>query len=90
MSFFVYILASERNGTLYVGVTSDLSRRISQHRDSLLSNAFTSRYKVHQLVHVETFESIEQAIKREKQLKTWSREWKMNLIEKENLIEINK
>lgn len=80
---FVYILASQRNGTLYVGVTSDLARRLHEHRNAL-NPGFTSRYRVHTLVHVETFDDIRDAIAREKQLKRWNRAWKLRLIETTN------
>ena len=79
----VYILASGHYGTLYIGVTSNLLQRLVQHREGLLPG-FTSRYKVHHLVHFETFGDMENAILREKQLKRWRRQWKINLIEAEN------
>ena len=79
----VYILASQRNGTLYIGVTSDLAKRIWEHKSDL-AEGFTKRYQVHQLVWYETTESIESAISREKQLKEWQRKWKIELIEKSN------
>lgn len=81
--FYVYILASRRNGTLYVGVTNDLRRRISEHKSDSVEG-FTKRYQVHDLVYFDQTESIEGAILREKQLKTWKRRWKIELIEKEN------
>jgi putative endonuclease len=81
--FYVYILASRRYGTLYIGVTNDLRRRLEQHRSGAVSS-FTSRYKVHRLVHIETFENPEFAITREKQLKKWNRDWKIRLIEEKN------
>jgi putative endonuclease len=79
----VYILASERYGTLYVGVTSNLVARLWQHREEVLGG-FTSRYHVHRLVHFETYGDMERAITREKQLKRWHRQWKINLINAEN------
>lgn len=79
----VYILASKRNGTLYVGVTSDLIRRIWQHRNGMVAG-FTSRYHVHLLVWYEVHETMSSAIKREKNIKGWKRIWKLNLIEKNN------
>jgi len=79
----VYILASGHHGTLYIGVTSNLVQRLVQHRERLLPG-FTNRYKVHRLVHFEMFGDIENAILREKQLKRWHRQWKINLIEREN------
>ncbi len=79
----VYILASRRNGTLYVGVTSDLARRVWEHRSDLVEG-FTSRYGVHHLVYFEMFDELEQAILREKRLKKWNRAWKIDLIERHN------
>jgi putative endonuclease len=79
----VYILASERYGTLYVGVTSNLVARLWQHREEVLGG-FTSRYHVHRLVHFEMYGDMERAITREKQLKRWHRQWKINLINAEN------
>jgi putative endonuclease len=81
--FFVYILASQRNGTLYVGVTGDLPRRIAEHKAKLVPG-FTRKYDVHLLVHVETFASILEAREREYVLKRWRRAWKIALIEKLN------
>ena len=79
----VYILASKRNGTLYVGVTSDLVKRIWEHRNNMVEG-FTRRYDVHRLVWYELHESMESAIKREKRLKEWKRKWKLELIESAN------
>ena len=79
----VYILASKRNGTLYIGVTSDLIKRIWEHKNDKV-DGFTNKYKVHLLVYFEQFDEIYHAISREKQLKKWNREWKVNLIEKHN------
>jgi putative endonuclease len=79
----VYILASGKRGTLYIGVTSDLLGRIHQHRESLIKG-FTSRYGVSRLVHYELFGDMIMAIEREKQLKKWRRDWKLNLIEEAN------
>ena len=79
----VYILASDINGTLYVGVTSDLVKRIGQHRAETF-DGFTKRYGIKRLVHWELAGSMEAAILREKQLKRWRRDWKRNLIEREN------
>jgi len=80
---YVYILASKKNGTLYVGVTSDLIKRIYQHKNGLISG-FTEKYKVHKLMYFEQYEDISEAIKREKQLKGWRRDWKLKLIEDNN------
>ncbi|MHB8910409.1 MAG: GIY-YIG nuclease family protein [Syntrophales bacterium] len=79
----VYILASKRNGTLYIGVTSDLVKRVWEH-NSDIAEGFTKRYGVHQLVWYELHENMESAIKREKQLKEWKRQWKLKLIEDTN------
>ncbi|WP_145264600.1 GIY-YIG nuclease family protein [Calycomorphotria hydatis] len=79
----VYILASKPFGTLYIGVTSDLLARAWQHRNGQGSK-FTSKYDVKMLVYFEIHEDMEQAILREKQLKAWKREWKVELIEKDN------
>jgi putative endonuclease len=83
-TYYVYILASQRNGTLYIGVTNDLARRISEHREGLVPG-FTKTYGVKTLVYFEVFDSIEQAIHREKRLKKYKREWKMNLIQQNNV-----
>ena len=79
----VYILSSKRNGTLYVGVTSDLAKRVWEHKNNLVEG-FTNRYGVHQMVWFELHESMESAIKREKRLKDWKRKWKLQLIESTN------
>ncbi len=81
--FYVYILASERNGTLYVGVTSNLPRRIQQHKNNQL-DGFCEKYNVKQLVYFEQHDTAESAITREKQIKKWNRAWKLKLIEKNN------
>ena len=79
----VYLLASRRNGTLYVGVTSDLVKRVWEHKENLV-DGFTKRYGVHTLVWYERHDSMEVAIRREKTIKGWKRRWKLELIEKEN------
>jgi len=79
----VYILASKRNGTLYVGVTSDLPKRVWEHKNDSV-DGFTKRYGIHRLVYFELHDGMESAITREKQLKKWNRAWKLELIEKEN------
>jgi putative endonuclease len=81
--FFVYILASKRNGTLYVGVTNNLARRSSEHKAKLVPG-FTRQYEVDQLVYFEAFDSILEARAREHSLKRWRRAWKIALIEKLN------
>src|SRR4051794_37813814 len=82
-AFFVYILASRRNGTLYIGVTSNLSRRISEHKAGLVPG-FTRQYEVNRLVYFEQFESVREARAREYAMKRWRRPWKIELIEKLN------
>jgi putative endonuclease len=79
----VYILASRRNGTLYIGVTSDLVKRAYEHKQDLVEG-FTKRYGVHELVYFEMHEDMVAAITREKQLKKWNRAWKIELIEQRN------
>ena len=83
MDYFVYLMASQRNGTLYVGVTNNLVRRVYAHRNNLVEG-FTSGHAVHQLVWFESTPSVEAAIHREKQIKNWKRDWKVALIEKAN------
>ena len=83
MSYYVYILASRKNGTLYVGVTNQLAKRIWEHRQGLGSK-FTKKYGVHRLVYAEPHDEIEEAIRREKAMKNWNRAWKVQLIEKTN------
>jgi putative endonuclease len=79
----VYILASQPRGTLYIGVTSSLIQRLYQHRQGI-TGGFTRRYGVHRLVRFEMFGAMELAIMREKQLKRWHRQWKINLVERDN------
>ncbi len=79
----VYILASKRNGTLYIGVTSDLAKRIWEHKNNMVEG-FSKRYDVHRLVWYELHETMESAIQREKQMKEWKRKWKLELIESVN------
>ena len=81
--FFVYILASKKNGTLYVGMTSDLSMRVYQHKTKTF-DGFTRKYNVDKLVYFEEIPDAVSAITREKQLKKWKRKWKLELIEKIN------
>ena len=83
MTAYVYILASNEYGTLYVGVTSDLTMRVYEHKEKL-APGFTERYGVDRPVYYELFEDIESAITREKQIKKWNRDWKINLINKLN------
>jgi putative endonuclease len=82
--YYVYILASKRHGTLYIGVTNNIAARMEQRRTGGGSE-FVMQYKVHRLVYMESYERVEDAIRREKQLKKWNRDWKIRLIEEENL-----
>ncbi len=80
MPFHVYILATDRNGTLYVGMTNDLVRRVHEHKEDVVKG-FTKKYGVHRLVHFDEFEDPTAALQREKNLKHWVRKWKTDLIE---------
>ena len=82
--YYVYIMASKRNGTLYVGITNDIARRALEHKTNMNKNSFTARYKVHNLVYMEICENPNAAIEREKQIKSWSRRRKIQLIESMN------
>ncbi len=82
-SFWVYLMASGRNGTLYVGVTSDLIQRVWQHKNNVVEG-FSKDHSVHDLVWYETHSNVEAAIVREKQIKKWNRMWKLRLIEEAN------
>ena len=81
--YFVYILASKKNGTLYIGVTNNLLKRVYEHKNNLVEG-FTQKYDVHNLVYYEIFRNIQDAITREKNIKKWKRKWKMELIEESN------
>jgi putative endonuclease len=81
--YYVYILASRRNGTLYIGVTNDLVRRVFEHKQGGVPG-FTKRYAVKTLVYFEQFDNVEKAIQREKTMKFWPRQWKINKIEENN------
>ncbi|MDO9528924.1 MAG: GIY-YIG nuclease family protein [Syntrophales bacterium] len=81
--YYIYILASRKNGTLYVGVTSDLLKRIYAHKQNLI-DGFTKKHNVHTLVYYEVYNDIREAILREKQTKKWNRRWKLRLIEEMN------
>jgi putative endonuclease len=83
VSFWVYILASRRNGTLYVGMTNDLVRRVFDHREKICGG-FTAVYEVTRLVYFERHATAEEAIAREKRVKRWRRQWKLELIERDN------
>ncbi|MFH1441710.1 MAG: GIY-YIG nuclease family protein [Candidatus Omnitrophota bacterium] len=80
-SYFVYILASQRKGTLYIGVTSDLIKRVWEHKNKVVEG-FTKEYNINKLVYYEQYSDPENAIKREKRFKKYKRQWKLNLIEK--------
>ena len=79
MNSYIYILTNKPNGTLYIGVTSDLIKRVYEHKNSI-HEGFTKKYNIKNLVYYEVYENIEEAIKREKQLKKWNRDWKVKLI----------
>ena len=81
--YYVYILASKKFGTLYTGITNDPLRRVYEHRKNLISG-FTKKYGIHMLVWLERHEDVHEAILREKRIKKWRREWKINLIERYN------
>jgi putative endonuclease len=81
--YFVYILASKLGGTLYVGVTNNLVRRVFEHKSDAVEG-FTEKYRIHHLVYFEHFDDIENAIRREKRIKKWNRNWKVRLIEESN------
>ncbi|KKQ56140.1 MAG: Excinuclease ABC C subunit domain protein [Parcubacteria group bacterium GW2011_GWA2_38_13] len=82
-NYFIYILTNKNNNVLYIGVTNDLSRRITQHKNKVVGG-FTKKYNTDKLVYYEITNDIETALNREKQLKNWHRQWKIDLIEKEN------
>jgi putative endonuclease len=81
--YFVYLLASKIRGTLYIGVTNDLQRRVYEHKKAIIKG-FTQKYGVNKLVYFETFQDVNEAIKREKNVKKWKRDWKIKLIEASN------
>lgn len=83
MSYYVYIMTNKPEGVLYIGVTNNIARRAYEHREGKISG-FTKRYKLTKLVYAEEYERIADALKREKQLKNWHREWKINLIKSIN------
>ncbi|MBP9718958.1 MAG: GIY-YIG nuclease family protein [Candidatus Levybacteria bacterium] len=82
-SYYVYIMTNKNNGTLYIGVTNNILKRSSEHRTGIVEG-FTKEYKLKKLVYIEEYNDINMAIAREKQLKNWHREWKLNLIRKIN------
>lgn len=83
-AWFVYIMANKRNGTLYTGVTSDLPKRVWEHKSKTAPNSFTTKYNLSQLVYFEPCQTYKEALPREKQIKKWQRKWKLELIEKMN------
>ena len=82
-TYFVYILASGYNGTLYIGITNDIIRRTYEHKEKIYPG-FTKKYNLSKLVYMESFADIQEALSREKCLKKWNREWKIKLIEEQN------
>jgi putative endonuclease len=82
-NFYVYILASQRRGTLYIGVTTDLMKRVYEHKNSL-AEGFTKKYRVHRLVYYEVTQDADAALSRERQIKKWNRAWKLRLIEEQD------
>jgi putative endonuclease len=82
-TYYIYIMASQRNGTIYIGMTNNLQRRVIEHRNGTASD-FTRKYNVNKLVYFDYTENVNDAIAREAQLKNWHRKWKLNLIEKDN------
>ena len=81
--YYLYIITNKKNGTLYIGVTNDLERRMFEHKNKLVEG-FSSKYDLNKLMYFETYQYVNDAIKREKNMKKWKRQWKINLIEKEN------
>ncbi|MCX5668469.1 MAG: GIY-YIG nuclease family protein [Candidatus Omnitrophica bacterium] len=81
--YYVYMLASKKHGTLYIGITSDLVKRVWEHKNNMVEG-FTKKYNIHRLVYYEITSDVESAIIREKQMKKWNRQWKIELIEKNN------
>lgn len=82
--YYIYILTNTHNGTLYIGVTSDLKKRVYEHKNKLYPESFTAKYDINKLIYYEHTTNIEPALQREKQLKNWSRKWKLDLIESTN------
>lgn len=81
--YYVYILSNKKNGTLYIGMTNNLERRVFEHKNKLVEG-FTKKYDLTKLMYYEIFQHVDEAIKREKRLKKWKRQWKINLIEEKN------
>lgn len=82
-TYYIYILVSKRNGTLYIGMTNDLMRRVYEHKSGMIAG-FTKKYSINNLVYFESTTDVNEAILREKRLKKWKRQWKIELIEKSN------
>ncbi len=82
--YYIYIMASNRNGTTYIGMTNSIFTRVAEHKSKKDKNSFTAIHNILKLVYFETYNYVEDAISREKQLKGWNRDWKIKLIEKEN------
>lgn len=82
-SYYIYIMSSQRNGTLYIGISGNLPRRVYEHKHGLVPG-FSKKHNTKILVRTEEYKNVHEAIKREKQLKKWNRQWKLNLIEKDN------
>jgi len=81
--YFIYILANKKNGTLYIGITNNLIRRIYEHKNDLI-DGFSKKYGIHNLVYYESYNDVRDALNRETQMKKWNRKWKIELIEKSN------
>ncbi len=81
--YYVYILTNKKNGTIYIGMTNDLERRVFEHKNKLV-DGFTKKYKLDKLVYFETYQYVNDAILREKRMKKWKRQWKINLILEDN------
>lgn len=84
MNYYVYIITNKRNGTLYIGVTNNLVRRIEEHKSKIIKSSFSNKYDLTRLVYYEEYTDIRYAIEREKNLKKWNRNWKLRLIERDN------
>jgi putative endonuclease len=84
MQSYVYIITNKKNGTLYIGVTSDLIKRVYEHKNKVILTSFSAKYNLDKLVYYEVSENIESAILREKQMKKWNRAWKIQLIDQDN------
>ncbi len=83
-NYYVYIMTNKPKGTLYIGITNNLIRRVYEHKNDLIENSFTSRYSLHRLVYYEVYSYVWDAIGREKNIKKWKRNWKIRMIEEVN------